>query len=162
MIEGYMEFGACNDENCLPPTEVSFSFSGKGVAAVTTSKTTEPVKTETAITEAPVAETATATTATDSATTAALIGNDTAVQDYWTPVIQELNAFGETTSQQDRSWIYIFFAGFIGGLLALFTPCVWPIIPMTVSFFLKRSKDKKKGIRDAWTYGTSIVVIYVL
>ena len=162
MIEGYMEFGACNDENCLPPTEVSFSFSGKGVAAVTTSKTTEPAKTETAITEAPVAETATATTATDSATTAALIGNDTAVQDYWTPVIQELNAFGETTSQQDRSWIYIFFAGFIGGLLALFTPCVWPIIPMTVSFFLKRSKDKKKGIRDAWTYGASIVVIYVL
>ena len=132
MIEGYMEFGACNDENCLPPTEVSFSFSGKGVAAATTSKTTEPAKTE------------------------------TAVQDYWTPVIQELNAFGETTSQQDRSWIYIFFAGFIGGLLALFTPCVWPIIPMTVSFFLKRSKDKKKGIRDAWTYGASIVVIYVL
>ena len=162
MIEGYMEFGACNDENCLPPTEVSFSFSGKGVAAATTSKTTEPAKTETAITEVPVAETATATTATDSATTAALIGNDTAVQDYWTPVIQELNAFGETTSQQDRSWIYIFFAGFIGGLLALFTPCVWPIIPMTVSFFLKRSKDKKKGIRDAWTYGASIVVIYVL
>ena len=162
MIEGYMEFGACNDENCLPPTEVSFSFSGKGVAAATTSKTTEPAKTETAITEVPVAETATATTATDSATTAALIGNDTAVQDYWTPVIQELNTFGETTSQQDRSWIYIFFAGFIGGLLALFTPCVWPIIPMTVSFFLKRSKDKKKGIRDAWTYGASIVVIYVL
>ena len=59
------------------------------------------------------------------------------------------------------SWIYIFITGFAGGLLALFTPCVWPIIPMTVSFFLKRSKDKKKGIRDAWTYGASIVVIYV-
>ena len=59
------------------------------------------------------------------------------------------------------SWIYIFITGFVGGLLALFTPCVWPIIPMTVSFFLKRSKDKKKGIRDAWTYGASIVVIYV-
>ena len=59
------------------------------------------------------------------------------------------------------SWIYIFITGFLGGLLALFTPCVWPIIPMTVSFFLKRSKDKKKGIRDAWTYGASIVVIYV-
>ena len=59
------------------------------------------------------------------------------------------------------SWIYIFVTGFLGGLLALFTPCVWPIIPMTVSFFLKRSEDKKKGIRDAWTYGASIVVIYV-
>ncbi|MDD3212008.1 protein-disulfide reductase DsbD family protein, partial [Bacteroides graminisolvens] len=63
--------------------------------------------------------------------------------------------------QKDMSWIYIFITGFLGGLLALFTPCVWPIIPMTVSFFLKRSKDKKKGIRDAWTYGASIVVIYV-
>ena len=81
--------------------------------------------------------------------------------DLWSPVINELNALGETTSQEDMSWLYIFITGFVGGLLALFTPCVWPIIPMTVSFFLKRSKDKKKGIRDAWTYGASIVVIYV-
>ena len=81
--------------------------------------------------------------------------------DLWKPVISELNSLGETTSQEDMSWIYIFITGFAGGLLALFTPCVWPIIPMTVSFFLKRSKDKKKGIRDAWTYGASIVVIYV-
>lgn len=81
--------------------------------------------------------------------------------DLWSPVIDELNALGETTSQEDMSWLYIFITGFVGGLLALFTPCVWPIIPMTVSFFLKRSKDKKKGIRDAWTYGASIVVIYV-
>ncbi|WP_301069565.1 protein-disulfide reductase DsbD, partial [uncultured Bacteroides sp.] len=81
--------------------------------------------------------------------------------DLWKPVVNELQALGETTSQEDMSWVYIFITGFIGGLLALFTPCVWPIIPMTVSFFLKRSKDKKKGIRDAWTYGASIVVIYV-
>lgn len=77
------------------------------------------------------------------------------------PVISELQALGEEHTQGDMSWIYIFVTGFLGGLLALFTPCVWPIIPMTVSFFLKRSKDKKKGIRDAWTYGASIVVIYV-
>ena len=81
--------------------------------------------------------------------------------DLWKPVVNELQSLGETTSQEDMSWIYIFITGFVGGLLALFTPCVWPIIPMTVSFFLKRSKDKKKGIRDAWTYGASIVVIYV-
>ena len=81
--------------------------------------------------------------------------------DMWKPVIDELQAMGETATQEDMSWLYIFFAGFVGGLVALFTPCVWPIIPMTVSFFLKRSKDKKKGIRDAWTYGASIVVIYV-
>lgn len=158
-IEGYLEYGACNDENCLPPTEVPFSFSGKGNAATATVATSE-TKVETV--NQPAAENSVAeTTAIDSATTVALSDNETSVQDYWTPVIKELNSYGETTSQQDRSWIYIFFAGFIGGLLALFTPCVWPIIPMTVSFFLKRSKDKKKGIRDAWTYGASIVVIYV-
>lgn len=158
-IEGYLEYGACNDENCLPPTEVPFSFSGKGNAATATVATSE-TKAETV--NQPAAENSVAeTTAIDSATTVALSDNETSVQDYWTPVIKELNSYGETTSQQDRSWIYIFFAGFIGGLLALFTPCVWPIIPMTVSFFLKRSKDKKKGIRDAWTYGASIIVIYV-
>lgn len=158
-IEGYLEYGACNDENCLPPTEVPFSFSGKGNAATATVATSE-TKAETV--NQPTAENSVAeTTAIDSAATVALSDNETSVQDYWTPVIKELNSYGETTSQQDRSWIYIFFAGFIGGLLALFTPCVWPIIPMTVSFFLKRSKDKKKGIRDAWTYGASIVVIYV-
>lgn len=158
-IEGYLEYGACNDENCLPPTEVPFSFSGKGNAATATVATSE-TKAETV--NQPAAENSVAeATAIDSAATVALSDNETSVQDYWTPVIKELNSYGETTSQQDRSWIYIFFAGFIGGLLALFTPCVWPIIPMTVSFFLKRSKDKKKGIRDAWTYGASIVVIYV-
>ena len=156
-IEGYLEYGACNDENCLPPTEVPFSFSGKGNAATATVATSE-TKAETV--NQPAAENSVAeTTAIDSATTVALSDNETSVQDYWTPVIKELNSYGETTSQQDRSWIYIFFAGFIGGLLALFTPCVWPIIPMTVSFFLKRSKDKKKGIRDAWTYGASIVCL---
>ena len=139
-IEGYLQYGSCNDENCLPPTDVEFSFSGKG-AATASSDTT------------PATEQAPATPA---------ISSNVATADYWTPVIDKLNSFGEETAQTgNQSWLYIFFAGFIGGLLALFTPCVWPIIPMTVSFFLKRSKDKKKGIRDAWTYGASIVVIYV-
>ena len=142
-IEGYLEYGACNDENCLPPTEVSFKYSGKGTTRATTNK------------ETPVEETSADVT---TETSVAKVGTS----DYWKPVIDQLNAFGEETAQTtNQSWIYIFFAGFIGGLLALFTPCVWPIIPMTVSFFLKRSKDKKKGIRDAWTYGASIVVIYV-
>ena len=138
-IEGYLQYGSCNDENCLPPTDVEFSFSGKGNATATSSDTT------------PATESTTPT-----------VSSKVSTADYWTPVIDKLNAFGEETAQTtNQSWLYIFFAGFIGGLLALFTPCVWPIIPMTVSFFLKRSKDKKKGIRDAWTYGASIVVIYV-
>ncbi|MBQ8889465.1 MAG: thioredoxin family protein [Bacteroidaceae bacterium] len=145
-IEGYLQYGSCNDENCLPPTNVEFSFSGKGVAQAAQASNEEGDV-------IPAMELTPATPVADSAVS---------TSDYWTPVIDKLNAFGEETAQTaNRSWIYIFFAGFIGGLLALFTPCVWPIIPMTVSFFLKRSKDKKKGIRDAWTYGASIVVIYV-
>ena len=82
---------------------------------------------------------------------------------YWTPVIQELKSFGDTggTTGTTSLWL-IFIAGLIGGFLALFTPCVWPIIPMTVSFFLKRSENKKLGQRDAILYGVAIIFIYVL
>ena len=149
-IVGYLEYGACNDENCLPPTQVEFSFTGKGQNASASASNTD-AKTDTASVDAVViggADAPTSVTVSDAS-------------DLWKPVIAELNAMGETTSQEDMSWIYIFITGFVGGLLALFTPCVWPIIPMTVSFFLKRSKDRKKGIRDAWTYGAAIVVIYV-
>ena len=149
-IVGYLEYGACNDENCLPPTQVEFSFTGKGQNA-SASASNADAKTDTASVDAVViggADAPTSVTVSDAS-------------DLWKPVIAELNAMGETTSQEDMSWIYIFITGFVGGLLALFTPCVWPIIPMTVSFFLKRSKDRKKGIRDAWTYGAAIVVIYV-
>lgn len=169
-IEGFLEFGACNDENCLPPTQVEFNFSGKaeaakGAAAATPAEKvtapaeeTKPETQPTPQTEAP-ADTASISIigGADGSTDINVAGNI----DLWKPVINDLQSYGETTSQDDMSWIYIFITGFLGGLLALFTPCVWPIIPMTVSFFLKRSKDKKKGIRDAWTYGASIVVIYV-
>lgn len=149
-VTGYLEYGACNDENCLPPTQVEFSFSGKAEG------TSASVQTETPAEQADTATAPAVIGSADGPTSVVVSDND-----LWSPVIDELNALGETTSQEDMSWLYIFITGFVGGLLALFTPCVWPIIPMTVSFFLKRSKDKKKGIRDAWTYGASIVVIYV-
>ena len=149
-VTGYLEYGACNDENCLPPTQVEFSFSGKAEGASALLQAETPAeKADTAAAPAVIG-------GADGPTSVVVSDND-----LWSPVINELNALGETTSQEDMSWLYIFITGFVGGLLALFTPCVWPIIPMTVSFFLKRSKDKKKGIRDAWTYGASIVVIYV-
>lgn len=161
-IEGYLRFGACNDENCLPPTDVPFKYSGEVKAAA--AKPSEAVKQADA--EASVKEEAKDTVAAVAATDtigAADAPTDIAIAtDLWKPMISELQAFVEEGHQEDASWIYIFITGFVGGLLALFTPCVWPIIPMTVSFFLKRSKDKKKGIRDAWTYGASIVVIYVV
>ena len=163
-VEGYLEYGACNDENCLPPTQVPFKFSGKAEGMAVK----EPATDATTYTRSAQKD---ASSETARAADTAVIGgaegttginvSDNGTIDLWKPVINELKALGETTSQEDMSWIYIFITGFVGGLLALFTPCVWPIIPMTVSFFLKRSKDKKKGIRDAWTYGASIVVIYV-
>ena len=161
-VSGYLEYGACNDENCLPPTSVDFTFSGEVPAQAKAADTKE--KEATKKEDAPVEAVAKADTtveapaATDSTATETTLQGTT---NYWTPVISELSSYGEGTNEESHSWIYIFFTGLIGGLLALFTPCVWPIIPMTVSFFLKRTKDKKKGIRDAWTYGASIVVIYV-
>ena len=163
-VEGFLEYGACNDENCLPPTQVPFKFSGKAEGTAVNGPAAD---------KAADAGNVELEKSSDTAQTAAMaiIGgaeSDTGINvagdgttDLWKPVIDELQALGETVSQEDMSWIYIFITGFVGGLLALFTPCIWPIIPMTVSFFLKRSKDKKKGIRDAWTYGASIVVIYV-
>ena len=167
-IEGYMEYGACDDESCLPPTEVPFKFSGVAKTAnAAAAKAEQPEKKEVEKKEeaAPVVskDTVAMMELVPATTTDASTGIQPAVAsgELWKPVISELQALGEEHTQGDMSWIYIFVTGFLGGLLALFTPCVWPIIPMTVSFFLKRSKDKKKGIRDAWTYGASIVVIYV-
>ena len=158
-ITGYLEYGACNDENCLPPTSVDFSFAGKGNGAVAQSAKSndqngaEHLLDAKAGSQDPQGEFA--------LMPISLGGDGAAEVDYWKPVIDELNGFGEHAGEESMSWFYIFITGFIGGLLALFTPCVWPIIPMTVSFFLKRTKDKKKGIRDAITYGISIIVIYL-
>ena len=152
-VKGYLEYGACNDEMCMPPTQVEFDFKGEGVA---------DAPKEPAVEEKPAADTvAVADTAkADTAVAAALQVVDEA--GLWTPVISELQAMNGQQGSTDHSWLYIFIMGFVGGLVAVFTPCVWPIIPMTVSFFLKRAKDKKKGIRDAITYGISIVVIYLV
>ena len=138
-VTGYLQYGACNDENCLPPTNVEFSYTGEAAGKSAGAVSREAGQGKPEVTDAPAMRTA-----------------------YWEPVVDELHRYGETGGQTSRSWIYIFFAGFAGGLIALFTPCVWPIIPMTVSFFLKRSKNRRRGIRDAFTYGASIVVIYVV
>lgn len=175
-IEGYLMYGACNDSNCLPPSEVSFKYEGtaKAAAKEAPAKKEQPVKKEAAepaaqpapaapaqATPAPAADKAQEVTPAEEEAAAATAQPAIASGDLWTPVIDELQSLGEENGKKDMSWVYIFFTGLLGGFIALFTPCVWPIIPMTVSFFLKRTKDKKKGIRDAWTYGASIVVIYV-
>lgn len=154
-LKGYLEYGACNDENCMPPTQVEFSYSGKGPEGAPEAK--EEVRDGAADVPATVvSDTLSADTSAVAGTSSADIGGD-----LWKPVIKELQAFNGDNGSSDRSLLYIFLMGLAGGFVALFTPCVWPIIPMTVSFFLKRAKDKKKGVRDAITYGVSIIVIYL-
>lgn len=171
-VKGYLRYGACNDENCLPPTTVEMSAKGADgpekaaaeAAPATAGKQTEteaeakelvPAMTDTAT--AVLSETAAAPA---QAQTAAL--DSATIRQLWTPVTDKLQALGESHGAAGKGLLLIFGLGFLGGLLALVTPCVWPIIPMTVSFFLKRNNDRAKGIRDALTYGASIVVIYVL
>lgn len=178
-IKGYLEYGACNDEMCLPPTQVEFNFKGNGPAsapaATPTAANAETEKTTTAATDvaADGLSALTAMTA-DTAKKSDVLPGDTAGSvkqenaqvnadvNLWQPVIKELSAFNSTKDSTNSSLWSIFFMGVLGGFIALLTPCVWPIIPMTVSFFLKRAKDdRKKGIRDAVTYGLSIIVIYM-
>ena len=169
-IKGYLEFGACNDEMCMPPSTVEFEYSGKGpeeapAAEPAKDEAATPAAADAALATALAAGTPTDTVAADSlaATVPAVIDSALVAssQDkWWQPSVDELKTLNGGNIS-DRSWLYIFLMGLLYGLLAVFTPCVWPIIPMTVSFFLKRSKDKKKGIRDAITYGISIIVIYL-
>lgn len=162
-IEGYFQYGSCNDENCMPPTNYDFTI--KGTADI---KADATVKTDAKKPEKPVeatkkedkpAEVVEAVELVDATpvTAPAALGDDY-IKKLWTPVIDELKAFEETT---DRSLLMIFLLGFGGGLVALLTPCVWPIIPMTVSFFLKRTKSRKQSLTEAITYGISIIVIYL-
>ena len=159
-VEGFLEYGACNDQSCTPPTKVDFSYDGeaKKVEAEVKEEKTESVKgiVEEVIPETPTEEQKSAS----SDTLNAAIINTPSASELWAPVIDQLKAFEESTTTNNSLW-QIFLLGLLGGLVALVTPCVWPIIPMTVSFFLKRSGDKKKGIRDAIIYGISIVVIYL-
>ena len=148
-IDCYVEYGACNDQSCLPPSEAAFKQSGNSpvVEEVADAKTEPTV--DTAKVEAPV----------DSAVVDTMVVAD----NLWTPVVAELQSMnGESAPTENMALWLIFIEGLLGGFIALFTPCVWPIIPMTVSFFLKRNKDRSKAIREATTYGLSIVVIYVL
>ena len=150
VIDCYLEYGACNDEMCLPPTEVAFKEQGEAPVAKSDDKQgkePDPLVKKEDVEESPV-------------DTVALIeipaGDTTAVDSAAITTPLPLEGQGEV------SLLYILFMGFVGGLLAVLMPCIWPIIPMTVSFFLKRAKsDRKKGLRDALTYGLSIVVIYL-
>ena len=168
-FEGAVRYMACNDQQCLPPANWEFKIQpkelGKLEAAAPSTKLTE--ETSTTTTEEQTAPPMGEQLADSASTTATALSvqNDStslAASDLWAPVIPELKAYGDKAlSQTEGSLWMLLVGGFLGGLVALVTPCVWPMIPMTVSFFLKRSKDKKKGIRDALIYGLGIIIIYV-
>ena len=160
-IDCYLEYGACNDQSCLPPTQVELSASGEVKSEKGEVKNeNEEMKNADVRAEATVTDTATADTISHSSL---LISNSGAEgEDLWSPVISELQAFSSSKPLSDHSLLYILLMGFVGGLLAVCMPCIWPIIPMTVSFFLKRAKsNRSKAITDAVTYGVSIIVIYL-
>ena len=158
-IDCYLEYGACSDESCLPPSEVELKKSGEVSLAVSADKkeTTEDKKEKEEYGIQP--DTAKADTV-EADTTKAEVFSDEA--DLWAPVTEELRSLGSGEDLAERSLWWLLLMGFLAGLAAVCMPCIWPIIPMTVSFFLKRSKDdRRKGLRDAFAYGLSIIVIYV-
>lgn len=171
-IEGYFQYGACNDESCLPPTNCDFVITGTAEVAVSrpaapTVKPEEPKKEEpkkeaaVVADEPAVAEQNTAEPQPEAAPEAAsaqTIADDYA-QTLWEPVVDKLDEYG--TSGERSLWL-TFLLGLGGGFIALLTPCVWPIIPMTMSFFLKRTKSRKQSLTEAVTYGLSIVIIYLV
>ncbi len=136
-IAGYVQYMLCNDASCLPPNSFEFSIGAQSGPNGNLQQ--------------------------NDGRQVASLDDITAHPELWESVIGEVQAFGgkdNISSSNTAGWL-IFVYGFIGGLLALFTPCVWPIIPMTVSFFLKRSRSRRRAIKDAVIYGVSIVVIYL-
>ena len=174
VIDAYLEYGACSEQNCLPPSEASIKKSGTSPAVdgkeAAKDNAADANKVDAAalakaqadsLANLANAEKVDSTATIDPAFSVAVDSDD--AKAWWKPVVKELQAFGGNNDIASHGILYIFIIGFVGGLLALVMPCIWPIIPMTVSFFLKRAKnDKKKGIRDAITYGLSIVIIYLV
>lgn len=168
-IDAYLEYGACNDENCMPPTSVEIKKSGTSPKVDGAAAADDATDDAAAVDPAQLAQQkadslaqlkADSAAQTDSVASASLSQQDKSK--LWQPVIKQLQQFSNGGSLANHSLLYIFLMGIVGGLLALVMPCIWPIIPMTVSFFLKRAKDDRgKGIRDAVTYGVSIIVIYL-
>ena len=168
-LAGELEFMACNDETCLPPERVEFSFNRKNITMTDAGVVAGESDDQTAADSLSLALGTDSLSVSADGENAGQLVNPTKIAealsdnvDLWTPVIDELKAFGESPLDgTDSSLLFIFLAGFAGGFIALLTPCVWPMIPMTVSFFLKRTKNKKKAIKDAVMYGVSIIVIYL-
>ena len=162
-IDCYLEYGACNDQSCMPPTQVEFKKEGESPkASPSPSPEASPSPSEGGDVQLPNVPDTAAAISNQTPPPSEGLGEASGEVSLWQPVISELQSFSSSKPLSDHSLFYILLMGFVGGLLAVCMPCIWPIIPMTVSFFLKRAKtDKRKGIKDAITYGLSIIVIYL-
>lgn len=138
VVAGNITFMGCNDETCMQGDPFYFRYGPKVPAPAAVDDNTQAA-----------------------AHASAQAAVEAVADDMYAPVIDQLKEYGETTDSSSSSLWIIFLLGLGGGFIALFTPCVWPIIPMTVSFFLKRSGDKRKGRRDAFIYGVAIIIIYL-
>jgi len=142
-IKGSLEFMCCNDEQCLPPNEVGFQFEFAGAPAEET--------------------TASGSTTTDTMDNTIVPGNDTVTTDTAFQATGDKSAGDETEGGTKNSGLWIFILiSFLAGLAGILTPCVFPMIPMTVTFFLRGSDNRLKAISKALVFGFSIMLIYTL
>ena len=165
VLEGDIRSQACNGSECTPPLPVDFAFKSSDLPQTVVSSSSSASDDNTAVVDTETTDDASVET-TDMVMTPLNVSSEPSNingNQLWTPVIDELQEYGLKGSIKGQSLWWILIAGFFGGFIALLTPCVWPLIPMTVSFFLKRNKaNRKKAISDAILYGVSIIVIYVL
>jgi len=138
-VSGVLEFMVCDDTNCLPPTEVDLAFEVQGQGA-------EPLSQESiANTENSFLQQS----------------NKAEASEKKDKAVSQEKITGEPKKEKRKSLWTLFILSFFAGFAALLTPCVFPMIPMTVSFFTKQSKNRAVGIRNAILYGASIVILYV-
>jgi thiol:disulfide interchange protein DsbD len=166
-VIGNVRAQACNDQTCTPPLPVDFSFTGSNLPATLVITATSSVDVS-----GNQNEVVTGNETADINDAGSISGNESARSNVtlesvdrdllWTPVIEELQELSDGEDLANASLISIFLKGLIWGFAALLTPCVWPMIPITVSFFLNRNKkSRRKAIQDASIYGLSIIIIYV-
>ncbi len=142
-VKGVMSYQLCNDGSCIAPEDIDFAFNVKGAKAEAAAAT-EPAQEEAA-----------------EDTAAAMEADTVAAVEETTEVAQvETTATEATTEKEGRSIWFIFLTAFGMGFITLLTPCVFPMIPMTLNFFMKGGENKKKGMRQAWMFGFSIIFIY--
>jgi len=145
----------CNDGGCFP-VFASHKFSGKAIVKSSDSGA-ESVSEEIM----PQVETSDSVVAGGTALPTSTDVSQSESAEWWGSVEDEIRSLENPDEGATESIWYIFIAGFVGGLIALLTPCVWPMIPMTVSFFLKQNKTRRKSIAMAFSYGLSIIVVYL-